>query len=153
MGQASLSLRGVRRAPDSRLDQVQDQRTVPASFVLQFNPVVSPRFIMQQLSVCLFRIGVNNGFCCPNQTQTLRRQGFAGVGEPQAKAVGSRLSKGQEKGIRLTQKPFKLTEQFQYRNLRTEIEARWRLVETAWELNSRPHLDGRVQRRYRVAGR
>lgn len=43
--------------------------------------------------------------------------------------------KGKEKGIRLTQSLFKLTEQFQYRNLPTEVEARWRLVEIAWELN------------------
>lgn len=43
--------------------------------------------------------------------------------------------KGKEKGIRLTEDLFKLAEQFQYRNLPTEVEARWRLVETAWELN------------------
>jgi hypothetical protein len=48
--------------------------------------------------------------------------------------------KGQEKGIRLTQELFKLTEQFQYRNLPTEIEARWRLVETAWELKLPRHV-------------
>ena len=42
--------------------------------------------------------------------------------------------KGREKGIRLTEDLFRLTEQFQYRNLPTEVEARWRLVETAWEL-------------------
>ena len=42
---------------------------------------------------------------------------------------------GTEKGIRLTQDLFRLTEQYQYRNLPTEVEARWRLVETAWELN------------------
>ncbi len=38
---------------------------------------------------------------------------------------------GHENGIRLTQELFRLTEQFQYRNLPVEIEARWRLVETA----------------------
>jgi 5-methylcytosine-specific restriction endonuclease McrA len=48
--------------------------------------------------------------------------------------------KGKEKGIRLTQELFKLTEQFQYRNLPTEIEARWRLVETAWELKLPSHV-------------
>lgn len=39
------------------------------------------------------------------------------------------------KGIRLTDDLFRLTEQYQCRNLPCEIEARWRLVETAWELN------------------
>ena len=42
--------------------------------------------------------------------------------------------KGNEKGIRLTQDLFRLIQQFQYRNIPTEVEARWRLVETAWEL-------------------
>lgn len=48
--------------------------------------------------------------------------------------------KGSEKGIRLTQDLFLLTEQFQYRNLPTEVEARWRLVETAWELKLPRHV-------------
>jgi len=39
--------------------------------------------------------------------------------------------KGKEKGVRLTDYFFRLTEQYQYRNLPTEVEARWRLVETA----------------------
>jgi hypothetical protein len=38
------------------------------------------------------------------------------------------------KGIRLTDEVFRLTELDQYRNLPFEVEARWRLVETAWEL-------------------
>jgi len=48
--------------------------------------------------------------------------------------------KGKEKGIRLTEDLFKLTEQYQYQNLPTEIEARWRLVETAWELRVPRHV-------------
>jgi hypothetical protein len=48
--------------------------------------------------------------------------------------------KGSEKGIRLTQDLFQLTEHFQYRNLPAEIEARWRLVETAWELKVPRHV-------------
>ena len=47
---------------------------------------------------------------------------------------------GSDKGIRLTQDLFKLREQYQYRNLPTEVEARWRLVETAWELNLPRHV-------------
>lgn len=39
------------------------------------------------------------------------------------------------KGIRLSDDLFKLTERYQYQNLPIEVEARWRLVETAWELN------------------
>jgi hypothetical protein len=39
------------------------------------------------------------------------------------------------KGIRLTDDIFKLTELYQHRNLPFEVEARWRLVETAWELD------------------
>jgi 5-methylcytosine-specific restriction endonuclease McrA len=42
---------------------------------------------------------------------------------------------GQQKAIRLTDEFFRLTEQFQHRNLPYEVEARWRLVETAWQLN------------------
>lgn len=41
---------------------------------------------------------------------------------------------GAEKGIRLTESLFRMGEESQSRNLPTEIEARWRLVETAWEL-------------------
>lgn len=43
--------------------------------------------------------------------------------------------KGREKGIRLTEDLFSLAETYQCQNLPSEIEARWRLVETAWELN------------------
>ena len=43
--------------------------------------------------------------------------------------------KGKEKGIRLTEDLFSLAETYQCQNLPAEIEARWRLVETAWELN------------------
>jgi hypothetical protein len=39
------------------------------------------------------------------------------------------------KGIRLTDEVFRLTELYQHRNLPFEVEARWRLVETAWELD------------------
>jgi hypothetical protein len=38
-------------------------------------------------------------------------------------------------GIRLTDDLFRLTESIQHRNLPHEVEARWRLVETAWELS------------------
>lgn len=48
--------------------------------------------------------------------------------------------KGAKKSIRLTDDLMRLTEEFQYRNLPTEVEARWRLVETAWELNLPRHL-------------
>ena len=41
---------------------------------------------------------------------------------------------GKERGIRLTEDLFRLSDTFQYENLPSEIEARWRLVETAWEL-------------------
>lgn len=44
------------------------------------------------------------------------------------------------KGIRLTDDLFTLTEHYQYRNLPGEVEARWRLVETAWELNLSRHI-------------
>ena len=48
--------------------------------------------------------------------------------------------RGNEKGIRLTQELFKLTEQFQFRSLPIEIEARWRLVETACALSVPRHV-------------
>jgi hypothetical protein len=48
--------------------------------------------------------------------------------------------RGNEKGIRLTQDLFQLVGRFQYQNLPSEIEARWRLVETAWELNLPRHV-------------
>lgn len=43
------------------------------------------------------------------------------------------------KGIRLTDDLFRLTEQYQHRNLPHEVEARWRLVETAWQLEMPAH--------------
>jgi len=39
------------------------------------------------------------------------------------------------KGIRLTTNLYQMADQFQFQNLVTEAEARWRLVETAWTLN------------------
>jgi hypothetical protein len=48
--------------------------------------------------------------------------------------------RGSEKGIRLTQDLFQLAGRFQYQNLSSEIEARWRLVETAWELSLPRHV-------------
>ena len=46
---------------------------------------------------------------------------------------------GPQKGIRLTDDILRLTELYQHRNLPYEIEARWRLVETAWELDLPAH--------------
>lgn len=43
--------------------------------------------------------------------------------------------KGANKGIILTDELFKLLETVQSQNLPHEVEARWRLVETAWSLN------------------
>ena len=51
--------------------------------------------------------------------------------------IDERKTKG---GIVLTDNFFKLGEQFQYKSLVDETEARWRLVETAWELNLPKHL-------------
>ena len=45
-----------------------------------------------------------------------------------------------KQGITLTDEIFKLKEDFQYQNLPNEIEARWRLVETAWALDISPNL-------------
>ena len=42
---------------------------------------------------------------------------------------------GARKGIRLTDNLFKLCELESAKNLAPEVEARWRLVETAWDLN------------------
>ncbi|WDD36004.1 HNH endonuclease domain-containing protein (plasmid) [Nostoc sp. UHCC 0926] len=43
--------------------------------------------------------------------------------------------RGVNKGIVLTDELFKLLDKLQSENLPHEVEARWRLVETAWELN------------------
>ncbi|MFZ4502567.1 MAG: hypothetical protein ACOYM1_01325 [Methylovulum sp.] len=43
-------------------------------------------------------------------------------------------------GIILTDDFYRLGEQYQYENLAAETESRWRLVETAWELNMPKHL-------------
>lgn len=66
------------------------------------------------------------------------------------------------KGIRLTDDLRRVRADFQYRNLPFEVEARWRLVETAWDLQLPPRLlavtyepegellvveDGKVRRR------
>jgi hypothetical protein len=40
-----------------------------------------------------------------------------------------------KKGITLTDEFFKLAQSEQFKNLPNEVEARWRLVETAWKLN------------------
>jgi hypothetical protein len=44
------------------------------------------------------------------------------------------------KGITITDELFSLKEIFQYQNLPFEVEARWRLVETAWSLNISPTI-------------
>jgi 5-methylcytosine-specific restriction endonuclease McrA len=52
--------------------------------------------------------------------------------------VGARFFTDERKtsgGIKLTDEFFQLGEQFQFGNLQEETEARWRLVETAWENN------------------
>ena len=43
--------------------------------------------------------------------------------------------RGSTRGIRLTDELRRVHQDFQYRNLPSEVEARWRLVETAWEMN------------------
>lgn len=43
-------------------------------------------------------------------------------------------------GLTLTDELLILQEGFQFQNLPNELEARWRLVETAWELKISPHL-------------
>lgn len=57
--------------------------------------------------------------------------------------VGSRFFMDERKqsgGIQLTDEFFRLGEQFQFANLQEETEARWRLVETAWENNISTNL-------------
>ena len=44
------------------------------------------------------------------------------------------------KGIRLTDEFYQLTETPQFHNLAHETDARWRLVEKAWEMNLKPEL-------------
>lgn len=51
--------------------------------------------------------------------------------------IDERKTKG---GIVLTDDFYQLGEKFQYDNLAQETESRWRLVETAWELNLPKHL-------------
>jgi len=46
----------------------------------------------------------------------------------------------ERKGIVITDELLQLKEQIQFRNLPYEVEARWRLVETAWSLNISPNL-------------
>ncbi len=57
--------------------------------------------------------------------------------------VGTRFFIDERKnssGIQLTDDFFRLGEQFQFGNLQEETEARWRLVETAWENNISSNL-------------
>ncbi|BBA35370.1 uncharacterized protein sS8_3432 [Methylocaldum marinum] len=57
--------------------------------------------------------------------------------------VGARFFTDERKtsgGIQLTDEFFQLGEQFQFGNLQEETEARWRLVETAWENNISSNL-------------
>jgi hypothetical protein len=46
----------------------------------------------------------------------------------------------QRRGITITDELFKLKESVQFPNLSPEVEGRWRLVETAWELRLKPSL-------------
>jgi hypothetical protein len=48
--------------------------------------------------------------------------------------------KASKKGIIVTDNLLKIKELFQYRNLEQEVEARWNLVETAWNLQINPNL-------------
>ena len=48
--------------------------------------------------------------------------------------------KGQNRGIALTNSLLELPELYQGQNLPQEVEARWRLVETAWKLKISKHL-------------
>ena len=43
-------------------------------------------------------------------------------------------------GILITDNLLKLKEHFQFSNFSHEVEARWRLVETAWSMQINPHL-------------
>src|SRR5690606_5659785 len=45
-----------------------------------------------------------------------------------------------EKEIILTDSIFRLRETIQFENLDKEVDARWKLVETAWNLNINPNL-------------
>ena len=56
---------------------------------------------------------------------------------PQRFFIDERKTKG---GIFLTDNFYRLGESFQYESLEAETESRWRLVETAWELNLPKHL-------------
>ena len=56
---------------------------------------------------------------------------------PQRFFIDERKTKG---GIVLTDNFFQLGESLQYESLTQETEARWRLVETAWELSLPKHL-------------
>lgn len=47
---------------------------------------------------------------------------------------------GTRKNIVITDDLLKLTESFQFANFNEEVEARWNLVETAWNLDLSPHL-------------
>jgi len=50
------------------------------------------------------------------------------------------VDKGKTRTIHITDNLLALKSHLQYENLPYEVEARWRLVETAWSLNLSPHL-------------
>jgi hypothetical protein len=58
---------------------------------------------------------------------------------PERFFIDQRKNRG-AKGILLTDNLFLLKECFQFQNLSLEVEARWRLVETAWSLKLPTHL-------------
>jgi hypothetical protein len=78
----------------------------------------------EQLAEATVRLGFNN---------VIDAFHVVGPGEIQKRFFTDERASPQN-GIRLTDDLFRLTEQYQHRNLPYEIEARWRLVETAWEL-------------------
>lgn len=84
-----------------------------------------------------------------NQTKLVQqtvRYGFSAVLEAFHVVAGENIPrpffvKGKNRqGIVLTDELFKLAESVQYSNLLFEVEARWRLVETAWSMNISPNM-------------
>ena len=76
------------------------------------------------------------------------RHGFENVVDAFQNLRGGRIEnpfyeingRGMKRNLVITDQLLSLKEQFQYENLRNEIESRWRLVETAWERNISPNL-------------
>ncbi len=100
----------------------------------------------QFLKACRSRL--NNEISQSELLETTKSKGFVNVVDAFQNVGGGTIEKpfyeknytSSSKQLVITDELLRLKEQFQYENLDSEVEARWRLVETAWNIGISPNL-------------